>query len=57
MGGEGEGAGKKTSRRMAVLFPEVKMLEEGQVWSGRSSCAGGAFCAFPEMSDRAHFLL
>lgn len=50
--------GKKIDRRMAVLFPEVEMLEEGHFWSGRSSCVQGAFCAFPvEMSNRTHFLL
>lgn len=39
-----------------VLFSEAEMLEEGQFWSGRSSCVGGAFCAFPEeMSNRTHF--
>lgn len=40
--GEGEG-GRGTGKGLATLFPEIGLLEGGQVWRGRSSCVGGAF--------------
>lgn len=54
--GDRLGVGSKGSRtgkdalgsRTTVLFPEVGMLVEGHVWSGRLSCVGDAF----ELSDR-----
>lgn len=40
-----------------VLFPEVGMLEEGQVWSGRISCCiGGAFELSQRRSQIGHTL-
>lgn len=49
VGSEGSRTGKDAlGSRTTVLFPEVAMLVEGHVWSGRSSCVGDAF----ELSDR-----
>ena len=44
VGSEGSRTGKDAlESRTTVLFPEAGMLIEGHVWSGRSSCVGGAF--------------